>query len=546
MKRIALYFLIFLISGRGLAQGTFSGDFMTNLNFFMKDTAIRASDNPLYDNALSGSDAWLTLRYATNGFTFFVRADGFANSNLKDPIAPNTDFGIGAWSVTKDLGDLTIIGGSIYDQIGTGILFRSYEDRGLLIDNALTGFELKYKFSNSISAKGFVGQLKNNNSPNNLINNVRYMPVIKAINFEADHDLGKVHISPGIGVMNRTLDATSMNSIVEAINNMDTSMRFIPKYNMYAFTVYNNLIYKNLSWYIEGAYKTHEAIRLTNTPNNDLGLSDGNIIFTSLNYGRKGYAISLTGKRTDHFVMRTSPNEVLLQGMLNWQPVVAVMRPLRLMSRYQPPSQDIAEMAGTANLTLSPSDVTTINLTYSHINTLDGEKLYREAYAEAIYQGMDKWVLEGGVQYIDYNVALYQNRGTAVSRPILTAITPFAEITYKINDNKSIRLEAQYMHAELDYGSWLFGLLEYNVAPRWSIAVTDMFNCAPNTTGVNTPPGYIAKTQNYYNIFVAHTRGANRFTLAYVKQVDGINCTGGVCRYEPAFSGVKATVTSSF
>lgn len=546
MKRTALYFVIFFISVRGFAQGTFSGDFMTNLNFFMKDTAIRASDNPLYDNALSGSDAWLALRYATNGFTFFLRADGFANSNLKDPISPNTDFGIGAWNVTKELGELTISAGAIYDQIGTGILYRSYEDRGLLIDNPLMGFELKYKFSKSISAKGFMGQVKNNNSPNNLINNVRYSPVLKAINFEGDHDLGKVHLAPGIGVLNRTLDATSMNSVVQTINNQPLDKRFIPTYNMYALTAYNNLIYKNLSWYVEGAYKTHEAVRLTNTANNEYGDADGTILFTTLNYGRKGYAINLTGKRTDHFIMRTSPNETLLQGMLNWQPVVAVMRPLRLMARYQPPSQDIAEMAGTANVTLSPSDRTTVNLTYSHINTLDNQKLYREAYAEAIYQGDGKWTLEGGVQYMEYNIALYQNRGTAAARPILYAMTPFTEITYKINDTKSIRLEAQYMNAQLDYGSWVFGLLEYNVAPKWSIAFTDMYNCSPNTTGENTPPGYVATTKNYYNLFVAHTHGSNRFTLAYVKQVDGINCTGGVCRYEPAFSGVKATVTSTF
>jgi hypothetical protein len=40
--------------------------------------------------------------------------------------------------------------------------------------------------------------------------------------------------------------------------------------------------------------------------------------------------------------------------------------------------------------------------------------------------------------------------------------------------------------------------------------------------------------------------GRNRITLGYVRQVEGINCTGGVCRLEPAFNGVKATLTSSF
>ena len=64
----------------------------------------------------------------------------------------------------------------------------------------------------------------------------------------------------------------------------------------------------------------------------------------------------------------------------------------------------------------------------------------------------------------------------------------------------------------------------------------------PNYTGV----GFSQKSNHYYNVFTSYTKGANRFSIAYVKQVDGINCSGGVCRYEPAFSGMKASITSSF
>jgi hypothetical protein len=545
MKKQSLFVLLFLAGSNLFAQGTFSGDLMMNLNFFQKDTNIKASGNPLYDNALSGSDGWLTMRYAVNGFTFFARADAFNNSNLKNPVNANTDFGIGAWSITKELKDLTITVGSIYDQIGSGILFRAYEDRGLLIDNALTGFELKYRFGNNFMVKGFTGQLKNNNSDNNLINNVRYAPVLKGLNGEGDASIGSVHLTPGFGVLNRTLDANSMGAVAQTINGQELSTRFVPKYNMYAFSLYNTLIYKNFSWFAEGAYKTNEAIAVTNIYdplNGKLADRDGNVVFTSINYGRKGIALGLTGKRTQDFTMRTSPNETILKGMLNWQPIVAILRPLRLMSRYSPPSQDQSEMAGTANLNISPNDVTSLTFTYTHINTLTDQKLFREAYAEGIYQGLDKWILEGGVQYLEYNIDAYQNRGI----PFLTlyAVTPFAEVTYKLTDNKSIRFEAQYMSAKQDYGGWAFALLEYNVAPKFSLTISDMYNISPNDGRDNL--NYKNPGNHYYNVFAAYTKDANRFTLAYVKQVDGINCSGGVCRYEPAFSGVKATITSSF
>ena len=72
-----------------------------------------------------------------------------------------------------------------------------------------------------------------------------------------------------------------------------------------------------LSWVIshgmlEGAYKTHEAI---------IGLSGlledrpGNVEYTTIGWAHKGIAVNLTGKRTDNFVMRTSPNEVLIRGV---------------------------------------------------------------------------------------------------------------------------------------------------------------------------------------------------------------------------------------
>jgi Family of unknown function (DUF6029) len=538
MKKSAILFLLLFISGKILAQGTFSGDLMMNLNSFQRDTNIKAAGNPLYDNYLSGSEAWLSLRYNIKGFTFALRADAFNHSNLKNPTSAMTDFGVGAWSVSKEMKDLSITMGYIYDQIGSGILFRAYEDRGLLIDNALVGLQLKYKLTNNISLKGFTGQQKNNNA----INNSRYAPILRGFNAEGDFNVGKVHLVPGIGFIDRTLDGSTMNSVVATINAQDITTRFVPMYNMYAFSAYNSLTYKGFSWYAEGAYKTHEAI----VENNLLVDKPGNVEYTSLNYGMKGIALSVSGKRTQDFVMRTSPNQVVRDGMLNWQPVVAVLRPERLMSRYTPASQDISEMAGSANLSLAPNDVTNFTLTYTHINTLNNAELYREGFVEANYQGLDKWIFQGGAQYLEYNVEIYQNK----SKPqILHAITPFAEVTYRITELKSVRAEVQYMNAEEDYGSWIFAILEYNLAPKWSVSVSDMYNVKQNKgeTNPNYIPGVTLKAPNhYYSMFTAYTKGAHRFTLAYVKQTDGINCSGGVCRYEPAFSGVKATITSSF
>ena len=71
---------------------------------------------------------------------------------------------------------------------------------------------------------------------------------------------------------------------------------------------------------------------------------------------------------------------------------------------------------------------------------------------------------------------------------------------------------------------------------------------------VNTKPGYrnqpLAGNKfeivHYWNLFMAYTYKSTRFTGGYIRQVEGVNCTGGVCRVEPAFSGVRVTLMTNF
>ena len=523
------------MAGALQAQGTLSGDLQMNVNFFQRDSSIGATNRELYDHYLSGGEGWLSLRYNYKGFTAFARVDAFHNSNLKDPNSALTAFGIGAFSLSKEFKGLTVTGGYIYDQIGSGILFRAYEDRGLLIDNSLVGLHLKYKIFDKVNLKAFTGQQKviRQGSVTG-----RYDPVIKGFNAEGDFSIGKkAHIVPGVGVLNRTLDQTNYDIIKGNVESQQVDTRFVPRYNMYGFTGYNTLTLGSLSWYVEGAYKTHEAIYQANDAN--LYDKDGTVFYTTLGYAKKGLAVNLTGKRTENFLMRTSPNEKLLNGMLNWQPIVARIRPQRLMARYTPASQDLSEIAGGADVLISPNEKLDVTLTYTHINTLKDVKLYREAYAEVQYRTEDHWIVMGGVQYMQYNQELYQVKP---NYPIVEAITPFAEVTYRITPKKSIRIEGEYQHTEQDFGSWAYLLLEYNIAPRWAFTLADMYNIEPRKAGIKTGE----KGQHYPYVFMAYTQGPHRFTLAYVKQTEGINCAGGVCRYEPAFSGVRVGVTSSF
>jgi len=515
-----------LVSSHSFSQtGNLSGDLQTNVNLFQRDSSIGAFNTPLYDNYFTGIESWLNVNYNIAGFTAGIRIDGYLNSNLIDPNNAFTGAGIGYYYLEKEVGDLIIRGGYFYEQFGSGIVYRSYEDRGLGIDYANFGISLKYRLGENLLIKGIAGLEKNLFS--------LYKPTIKGLNAEGNFKISDdIRITPGAALLNRTLDQQSMDFVVATINSYDSVDRFVPQYNVYAYSGYYTITVKDFSWYLEAAGKSHEAIRSADGQLIDV---PGTVLYTSLAYSIKGLGLTGQFKRTENYVLRTSPNETLLKGVLNYIPPMARQNALRLPARYQPATQYLGELAYEVDGTYTPLKGYTLEVSYSNIRGLNNAPFWTELYGQMEVSRNKKFQYLVGAQYIFYNQQIYLSEPL----PNQTAITPFTELTYRLTRKTSLRFELQYQHTDEDYGSWTFALAEYNIAPRWSFSISDMYNIDPN-------PEKADEKNHYYNFFAAYTKNANRFSLAYVRQVAGINCTGGVCRYEPAFSGLKFSLTSSF
>lgn len=155
-------FFFFLSMPHAFTQdgGIISGNLQAAGNFFIRDTLIGAANTPQYDRQLYGADAWLNLSYSNWGFDFGLRFDLFNNSNLLNPTGSFTGQGIGRWFIKKNINRLDIAVGYLYDQIGSGIIFRAYEERALLIDNALYGARLQYQLLPQWRVKVFTGLQK--------------------------------------------------------------------------------------------------------------------------------------------------------------------------------------------------------------------------------------------------------------------------------------------------------------------------------------------------------------------------------------------------
>jgi hypothetical protein len=533
-------------------KGELSGNFQTTNQFYVKDYKIGATTTQ-YQRELSSTDAWLYLNYKYSGYNFNLRYDLFNNSPLLNPQEAYTASGLGFWSISKNINKLNVTIGSFYDQFGTGTIFRSFEDRNLGIDYAIQGARVIWTPNNDTKIKAFTGRQK-----------YRFdirPEVIKGINaerhFQVNENLG---LDVGASAVNRTIDPTTMANIAAAINNYDLKNRFDPTYNVYGFNAYNTLSYKRISLYTEYCYKTPEAV--LNSQLDRMQLLSGKVYYASLSYSTKGIGINTQFKKIESFSFRTSPLEIQNLGLITYLPSITRQNTYRLLARYNAVAQELGENAAQVEVSYKPQTayfkkhMTTVNINVSVVTgpqsfNFDGNALnladfnsdtsryFREYYIDISHKFNKKFKMLLGYQNINYNQRLFENK--AQGTPYVLAQCIFGEATYKLTPTKSVRMEAQYLDTKQDYGSFVNALIEFNVAPHYSFSAGDILNISK---------GYINAENfeqvHYWNVFGAYTFGPTRFTAGFIKQVAGVNCTGGVCRVEPAFSGARVTLTTNF
>jgi hypothetical protein len=176
----------------------------------------------------------------------------------------------------------------------------------------------------------------------------------------------------------------------------------------------------------------------------------------------------------------------------------------------------------------------TFNIFGSLINDLDNTNLFRELQFNVKYRKPKQYSMTTGVQYIEYNQEQFE---TKPGVPMVKVLAPYVDFLYKFDKKKSLRAEVQYLYTDEDLGQFAFALLEFSVAPHWIITASDM---------VNVKPKKAAEIVHYPRLAIVYVNKSNRFSIAFVRQVAGVVCSGGICRPEPAFTGVKVGVTSAF
>lgn len=556
MKQLTftLSLLTFVFSAMAQNNSHITGSLQANGNFFFAaDSVLGTAGIPQYDHQKFGAETWLSLNYSHNGLDAGVRFDMFNNSNLLNPNASYSDVGLGRWFIRKQIDKFDIAGGYLYDQIGSGIIYRSYEERTLMIDNALLGAQVGYRINDNWKIRAFSGRQKQQFS--------RYGTILRggAIEGFIKPDSTKnFTLAPGAGIVGRTYTDETIDDAKFEVAGYFRDEQIELQYNTYAATIFNTLTAGDFTWYVEAAGKTKDVIYDPNAPRSiligteidtvagKLVNREGYTVYTSLSYSKKGLGITLEAKRTKDFSFRQNPNALGIQGPINFLPPMAKQNTYRLTARFAPATQELGEQALQLDVRYKLNKKLSVGVNFSDIQFLDGTELYREITPEFTYKQKRKWQLIGGLQILKYNIFVYQGKDKYVD-----ALTPYGEFLYKFSPRRSIRIEAQYLHTEDEFGSWVNGLVEVGLAPHWIFYASDMYKLKHGSLDPSLSPEK-AKDKVKYDgthfpsLGVVYSRKSNRVSLAYVKQVEGINCAGGICRLEPAFHGVRLTLNSSF
>jgi hypothetical protein len=502
----------------------------------------------------TGMNAFANLLYTKGRFSAGIRYETYLPPVLGYP-GRFKGTGLGYRFARYQHQNLDVTIGNFYDQFGSGLIFRTYEDRNLGLDNAMDGMRVIWTPVPGVTLKGLYGKQRLD-FDSRLINGDG---IIRAVD-------GEIFLNDAFPALtDKKTKITIGGSFVSKFQPGETierdGLEFSLPSNVGASGGRINVIHGGFNFF-------GEYVQKINDPNADNGFiyKDGQGIFAQAGYSQRGFGVNLTAKTVDNMSFRSDRDLLLFDVPINFIPAVTKQHTYNLAATLYPYGTVVAGEASYSaevfykfkkGTPLGGKYGTNIAINYAAANSLDTTHL---SGTEGLVDGYERnsWFFGDQVYVRDFNVELKKkiNKKLKLSYTYFnfvfnTSVTPVttdfkgivyadihvAEVAYKIKPKHSIRAEAQVLFTNQDKGDWATALVEYNWSPHWFFSVLDQYNYG------NSDPikqiHYLYGTMGYIN-------GSNRISVGYGKRREGIFCVGGVCRTVPASNGLEITVTSSF
>lgn len=491
-----------------------NGDFSAGLRFEM------------YQNPLLGFDGW--------------KGEGLAN-----------------YFVSYNSNLISITAGNFYEQFGSGMILRTYEDRYLGLDNSLRGINVTLRPVEGITIKALAGKQRfywdyGKGLVRGVDGEVNLNSLIKPL------QESKFRATLGAGFVSKYED----DEIISSSDNPE--YRLTLPLNVGAASLRADLGYGNWSLQAEYARKGQDPCEI-----NNYVYHEGNALLLNLNYSQRGFSAGIQAKRIDNMgfkSVRTQSGEMLF---INYLPAITKNHTYAFLTMYPYATQVNGEQGLQGDVMYKIKKGTLLGGQYGTDLHLNSSIIYGLDTTITGGKGTEGYTVKNGLGrtlYGDVSVEVAKKLSKSVKltatyayqvfhpvvegeghkdQPLIHNNIVVGDLSWKINKKHSLRFEAEWMESDSYYdetdehhldrraGDWLMGLVEWNIGTHWFLSASDQY-------------AYHDGIGNYYNLSVGYTQGATRLQIGYGKQREGLLCIGGVCRQVPASNGLTFSLTTSF
>lgn len=547
MKKVLLITLLlsftFISSTNSFAQilgGEVHGSFQADGQYYQQDSTIGADEIP----EKIAVNAFLEMRYTNKNFEAGMRYELFMpQMQGYDSRWKGNGFGYRYLRYANDRVDITA--GNFYEQFGSGMVLRSYQEWNLGFDNSLDGVRVKYKMK-ALTLTGLIGKQR-------------------------------LYWDVGPGLVRGLDGQLSVNELFKSFKESKTRLfigySFVSRYQTDQDPLYNlpeNVAAEAARFeiYHGGFNFKMEFGTKINDPNatNNFIYKDGNAVMAEIGYSRKGIGFTLQAERSDNMDFRSDRNGTGFDSHIGYIPAMTRQHAYSLAAMYPYASQPNGQMGLQATLVYKIKKKTALGGRYGtgiDINYSVSNSIFKSQVNDTTMIGetgtlgysSDFFKLGDDKYYYDFNIKIHRklNKKWDLSvmymnvfynmlineghdEPGVYADIIIADVWWKFKPYNSLHLELQTLFTKQDVGNWSSAMLEYN-RKGFFAAVIMLYN-----EGISGHS--VANIYPYATI--GYTRKATRISVGYGKQREGIVCVGGVCRAVPASNGFMLTINSSF
>ena len=497
------------------------------------------------------SNNYLNLKSSiVNNWNFELQIESYLPTALLN-YSPNfKDTGISTFNISYNKDNLNLSLGNFYEQFGSGMILRSWEDRSLGINNSIMGLNAKYRINDKINFTTLIGNQKKG---------FKYSKGY-IVGFDSEFDLSKILKNNstfllGISYVGRNDQKTKSDFYDEMTNLYSARIDYSSSY-----------FYSN----IELVNKSKNPIVIFGSVS-DTFIKEGSAILFNSGFFKDGLGLDFTFRRLENmslFSEKEAYGNLYNESIVNYLPAITKQHDYSLTNLYVYAAQPNVSFQSNnltkageigiqtdlyyfieqetflggkygTNLAINASIWNNLDGTYDFSNQNYETDLFgfgEKYFSEISFEIRKKWSpkFDNILLYVNqyYNKRLIEETSSEVKSNIFVL-----ENTYKINDNKSLRLELQHLSTKDDTKNWSAFGLEYNLSSAVSLYVTDLYNYQNPVK---------EKKIHYYNFGGSYSKGINRYTVNYGRQRGGLVCTGGICRYVPESTGLSFSITTSF